>query len=127
MLKYVDLQMGLMYGCLVEDVLTGLVIQCRGWRPVYFSPERKAFLGAAPTTLLETLVQHERWAEGDLQILLSRYCPFTHGYKKIPLGLRLSYLIYLLWPPTSLASLYYVIVPSLCLLKGIYLFPQVTN
>ncbi|XP_062088073.1 cellulose synthase-like protein E6 isoform X1 [Humulus lupulus] len=120
-------EMGLMYGCLVEDMLTGLVIQCRGWRSVYYSPERKAFLGAAPTTLLQTLVQQKRWAEGDLQILLSRYCPLTYGYKKIPLRLRLSYLVYFLWSLNCFASLYYVIVPSLCLLKGISLFPQVSS
>ncbi|XP_030491015.2 cellulose synthase-like protein E1 isoform X2 [Cannabis sativa] len=120
-------EMGLMYGCLVEDMLTGLVIQCRGWRSVYYSPERKAFLGAAPTTLLQVLVQQKRWAEGDLQILLSRYCPLTYGYGKIPLGLRLSYLVYFLWSLNCFASLYYVIVPSLCLLKGISLFPQMSN
>ncbi|PON90312.1 Cellulose synthase [Trema orientale] len=120
-------EMGLMYGCLVEDVLTGLLVQCRGWRSMYCSPERKAFLGAAPTTLLQTLVQHKRWTEGDLQILLSRYCPLTYGYQKIPIRLQLSYLLYLLWPLNCLPSLYYVIVPSLCLLKGISLFPQISN
>ncbi|PON57641.1 Cellulose synthase [Parasponia andersonii] len=120
-------EMGLIYGCLVEDVLTGLVIQCRGWRSVYCCPERKAFLGAAPTTLLQTLVQHKRWAEGDLQILLSRYCPLTYGYQKIPIRLQLSYFLYLLWPLNCLPSLYYIIVPSLCLLKGISLFPQMSD
>ncbi|XP_030491027.2 cellulose synthase-like protein E6 isoform X3 [Cannabis sativa] len=120
-------EMGVMYGCLVEDVLTGLVIQCRGWRSVYYNPEKKAFLGAAPTTLLQTLVQHKRWAEGCLQIFLSKYCPMTYGYKKIPLGLRVSYLVYLLWSLNSFASLYYVTVPSLCLLKGISLFPQISS
>ncbi|XP_062088068.1 cellulose synthase-like protein E6 isoform X2 [Humulus lupulus] len=120
-------EMGLMYGCLVEDMLTGLVIQCRGWRSVYYIPERKGFLGAAPTTLLQTLVQHKRWSEGFLQIFLSKYCPLTYGYKKIPLRLRLSYLIYLPWSLNCFASLYYVIVPTLCLLKGISLFPQMSN
>lgn len=120
-----DVQMGLLYGCLVEDILTGLVIQYRGWRSVYFNPERSAFLGAAPTTLLQTLVQHKRWSEGHFQIFLSRYCPLSHSYSRTSLGLRLSYLLYSLWPPTSLASLFYVIVPSLCLLRGISLFPQV--
>ncbi|XP_062088077.1 cellulose synthase-like protein E6 [Humulus lupulus] len=120
-------KMGVLYGCLVEDILTGLVIQYRGWRSVYYSPERKGFLGAAPTTLLQTLVQHKRWAEGCLQIFLSKYCPLTYGYKKIPLRLRLSYLVYLLWSLNCFASLYYVTVPTLCLLKGISLFPQMSN
>jgi cellulose synthase/poly-beta-1,6-N-acetylglucosamine synthase-like glycosyltransferase len=116
--------MGLKYGCPVEDILTGLAIHCRGWKSVYFNPERKAFLGVAPTTLLQSLVQHKRWTEGDFQIFVSN-CPFVYGYKKMPLKLQLSYSPYLLWAANCLATLYYVAVPSLCLLRGISLFPQV--
>ncbi|KAK4588671.1 hypothetical protein RGQ29_019614 [Quercus rubra] len=118
-------EIGVKYDSAVEDVLTGLAIQCRGWRSIYFSPERKGFLGVAPTTLLQSLVQHRRWSDGDFQIFASRHCPFVLGYKNIPLKLQLSYCIYPLWAPTSLTTLYYVIVPSLCLLKGISLFPQI--
>ncbi|KAG7988536.1 hypothetical protein I3843_03G191400 [Carya illinoinensis] len=120
-------EMGLKYGCPVEDVITGLAIQCRGWRSIYFNPERKGFLGLAPTTLLQTLIQHRRWSEGDFQIFVSRYCPFVYGYKKIPLKLQLSYCPYLLWAPNCLATLYYVAVPSLCLLRGIPLFPKISS
>ncbi|XP_059437213.1 cellulose synthase-like protein E6 [Corylus avellana] len=120
-------EMGLKYGCAVEDVLTGLAIHCRGWRSIYFNPERKGFLGVAPTTLLQSLVQLKRWSEGDFQIFASRYCPFVHGYKKTPLKHQLSYCIYLLWAPTCLPTLYYVVVPSLCLLRGISLFPEISN
>ncbi|XP_023917838.1 cellulose synthase-like protein E1 isoform X3 [Quercus suber] len=120
-------EIGLKYDSAVEDVLTGLAIQCRGWRSIYFNPERKGFLGVAHTTLLQSLVQHRRWSDGDFQILASRHCPFVLGYKKIPLKLQLSYCIYPLWAPTSLTTLYYVIVPSLCLLKGISLFPQISE
>ncbi|XP_002522779.2 cellulose synthase-like protein E1 [Ricinus communis] len=120
-------EMGLKYGCPVEDVITGLSIQCKGWKSVYFSPERKAFLGVAPTTLSQTLVQHKRWSEGDLQILLSKYSPAWYANGKISLGLQLGYCCYCLWAPNSLATLYYTIFPSLCLLKGISLFPQVSS
>ncbi|RVW78128.1 Cellulose synthase-like protein E6 [Vitis vinifera] len=50
---------GLKYGCPMEDVLTGLSIQCRGWKSIYFTPERKVFLGVAPTTLLQSLIPHK--------------------------------------------------------------------
>ncbi|KAK4588667.1 hypothetical protein RGQ29_019611 [Quercus rubra] len=120
-------EMGLKYGCPVEDIVTGLAIQCRGWRSIYFNPERKAFLGVAPTTLLQSLVQHKRWSEGDFQIFASRYSPFVMGYKKIPLKLQLSYCYFLLWAANCLATLYYVVVPSLCLLRGISLFPEISN
>ncbi|KAK3419386.1 hypothetical protein EUGRSUZ_H05074 [Eucalyptus grandis] len=103
-------EMGLMYGCAAEDVFTGFIVQCRGWRSIYFNPERKGFLGLAPTTLLQSL-----------------YCPLLYGHDKIPLKLQLSYCVYLLWAANCLASLFYVTIPSLCLLRGISLFPKVSS
>ncbi|KAA8527077.1 hypothetical protein F0562_008694 [Nyssa sinensis] len=120
-------EMGLKYGCPVEDVITGLSIQCKGWKSVYFNPERKAFLGVAPTSLDQTLVQHKRWSEGDLQILLSKYSPAWYGLGKINPGHLMGYCTYCLWAPNSLPFLYYSIVPSLYLLNGISLFPQISS
>ncbi|TYG95486.1 hypothetical protein ES288_A11G272200v1 [Gossypium darwinii] len=120
-------EMGLIYGFLVEDIITGLNIQCKGWKSMYLSPERDGFLGVAPITLLQTLVQHKRWMDGHLQVFLSRYCPLLYGYKKIPLKLRLAYCPYNLWAANCLATLYIVVVPCLCLLKGISLFPKISS
>ncbi|MBA0676280.1 hypothetical protein Goari_017770 [Gossypium aridum] len=120
-------EMGLKYGCPVEDVITGLSIQCRGWKSVYYNPERKAFLGVAPTTLAQILVQHKRWSEGDFQILLSKYSPAWFANGKISLGLQLGYCCYCLWATNCLAVLYYSIVPSLYLLRGIPLFPELSS
>ncbi|KAL7186772.1 hypothetical protein ACSBR2_028488 [Camellia fascicularis] len=121
-------EMGLMYGCPVEDIITGLTIQCRGWKPVYYYPEtRKAFVGIAPTTLDQALVQQKRWSEGMFQIFLSKYCPFIYGHGKIKLGAQMGYCVCLLWAPCSFPILYYVTIPSICLLRGIALFPEVSN
>ncbi|PON43428.1 Cellulose synthase [Parasponia andersonii] len=120
-------EMGLKYGCSVEDVITGLSIQSQGWKSVYFNPSRPAFLGVAPTTLAQTLVQHKRWSEGHFQIFLSKYSTAWYAYKKISLGLQLGYCCYSLWAPNCLATLYYSFVPSLYLLSGIPLFPRVTS
>ncbi|XP_059663643.1 cellulose synthase-like protein E6 [Cornus florida] len=120
-------EMGLMYGCPVEDVITGLVIKCRGWKPVYFNPRRDGFLGLAPVTLLQSLIQHKRWSEGDFQIFLSKHCPFVYGYRRIPLILQISYCCYMGWAPNCLATLYYVAVPPLCTLRGISLFPKLSS
>ena len=119
------LQMGMMYGCPVEDVITGLSIQCKGWRSIYFNPPKKCFLGMGPLTLGQFLVQHKRWSEGMFQIFISKYCPFIYGHGKIKLRLQMAYSLYLLWALISLPMLYYVIFPSLYLLKGIPLFPKV--
>ncbi|KAG6394167.1 hypothetical protein SASPL_144747 [Salvia splendens] len=120
-------EMGLKYGCPVEDVATGLSIKCKGWRSVHFNPGRKGFLGVAPVTLLSTLIQHTRWSEGNFQIFLSKYCPLIYGHGKIPIQLQISYLCYNLWGVNCLATLYYVTVPTFCLLKGINLFPQFSS
>ncbi|TYJ11184.1 hypothetical protein E1A91_A11G257700v1 [Gossypium mustelinum] len=120
-------EMGLKYGILVEDIITGLSIKCRGWKSMYLNPEREGFLGVAPTTLLQLLVQHTRWAEGHLQIFLSRYCSLVYGYKRIPLKLRLAYCPFNLWAANCLATLYYVVVPCLFLLKGFSLFPKISS
>ena len=116
------LQLGLLYGCLVEDVITGLSIQCKGWKSVYYNPTRKAFIGLAPTTLLEALVQHKRWTEGHFQVF-----PYAawHAYGKISIGLQMGYCYYNLWAPNCLATIYYSVIPSLYLLKGTSLFPPV--
>ncbi|KAJ0720007.1 putative cellulose synthase (UDP-forming) [Helianthus annuus] len=120
-------EMGLKYGCPVEDILTGLSIHCRGWKSVYYNPNRKAFLGVSTTTLDQTLVQHKRWSEGDLLVLISKYSPAWFRLGKVNPGLIMGYLIYCLWAPSSVPTLYYSIVPSVCLLKGVPLFPAVTS
>lgn len=120
-------EIGLKYGCPVEDIITGLAIQCRGWDSVYINPQRKAFIGLSPTTLAQTLLQHKRFSEGNFSIFLSKYCPFLFGHGKIKLRLQMGYCIYGLWAPNSLPTLYYVIIPSLSLLKGIPLFPEITS
>uniref|UniRef100_A0A0D9YXM5 Uncharacterized protein n=1 Tax=Oryza glumipatula TaxID=40148 RepID=A0A0D9YXM5_9ORYZ len=118
------IEKGVRYGCPLEDVTTGLQIQCRGWRSVYYNPKRKGFLGMTPTSLGQILVLYKRWTEGFLQISLSRYSPFLLGHGKIKLGLQMGYSVCGLWAVNSFPTLYYVTIPSLCFLNGISLFPE---
>ncbi|KAJ8644397.1 hypothetical protein MRB53_006145 [Persea americana] len=120
-------EMGLKYGCLVEDVLTGLAIHCKGWKSIYFDPSRDAFLGLAPTTLLQSLVQHKRWVEGHLQIVFSRHCPFIQGHGKIKLPHQMAYCFFNLWPLHAIPTVYYAVIPPIYLLHGIPLFPEITS
>ncbi|KAL5718910.1 hypothetical protein ACHQM5_011764 [Ranunculus cassubicifolius] len=120
-------EMGLKYGCPVEDVITGISIHCRGWKSVYYNPKRVGFLGMAPNTLTQTLVQHKRWSEGDFQVILSKYGPLSQGIGRMKLGHQMAYCIYCLWAANCLATLCYSIVPPLCLLNGISLFPQISS
>ncbi|ONH99324.1 hypothetical protein PRUPE_6G024800 [Prunus persica] len=120
-------EMGLKYGCPVEDIITGLSIHCRGWKSVYCNPAREAFLGLAPATLPHILVQHKRWSEGNFHIFLSKYSPAWYAYGKIRLGHQLGYLRYSLWASNCLATLVYSTLPSLYLLRGASLFPQMSS
>jgi len=125
MYEYFSLQMGLLYDCVVEDVITGLYILCKGWTSVYYNPTRRPFLGLTPTTLPESLVQHKRWSEGGFQVALSKFSPIWYAFGLINPGLQMSYCYYNLWVLNSFPTMYYCIIPSLYLLKGIPLFPQV--
>ncbi|XP_048425366.1 cellulose synthase-like protein E6 isoform X3 [Pyrus x bretschneideri] len=120
-------EMGLKYGCPVEDIITGLSIHCRGWKSVNCNPTRKAFLGLAPATLPDVLVQYKRWSEGNLQILLSKYSPAWYAYGKISLGHQLGYLRYSFWAANCWATLVYSVLPALYLLRGTSLFPQISS
>ncbi|KAK4275299.1 hypothetical protein QN277_018408 [Acacia crassicarpa] len=120
-------EMGLVYGMPAEDAVTGLVISCRGWKSIYYNPERKAFLGLAPTNLDVLLVQHKRWGHGLSQIFFSKYCPFFYGYNKLSLGLQMGYCVYFLWAFMSLPTLHYLVVLPISTLRGIPLFPQLPS
>ncbi|OEL33690.1 Cellulose synthase-like protein E6 [Dichanthelium oligosanthes] len=120
-------EIGVKYDCPVEDVITGLTIHCRGWKSVYNNPPRAAFIGVAPTTLAQTILQHKRWSEGNFSIFLSKFCPFIFGKGNISLQHQMAYSIYGLWAPNSLPTLYYVIIPSLGFLKGTPLFPEIMS
>ncbi|CAA7407788.1 unnamed protein product [Spirodela intermedia] len=120
-------EVGLKYGCPVEDVITGLSIQCKGWKSVFFNPTRGAFLGIAPMTLSQTILQHKRWSEGDFQILLSPFSPFLYGRHSTGLLLQMGYSIYCLWAPNSIPTICYSLIPSLSLLGRTTLYPQVSS
>ncbi|KAL0292533.1 UNVERIFIED_CONTAM: Cellulose synthase-like protein G3, partial [Sesamum radiatum] len=46
-----QLSVGFRYGSLVEDYYTGYRLHCEGWKSVYCSPERPAFLSEMPIAL----------------------------------------------------------------------------
>jgi len=111
----------------VEDVITGLQMHAHGWKSVYYNPSISAFSGVAPTSLLHTLVQLKRWGEGHMQLTLSRFRPKWYGDQKINICLLLGYWHHNFFAITSLSVLYYSIIPSLYILKGVSLFPKVIS
>jgi cellulose synthase/poly-beta-1,6-N-acetylglucosamine synthase-like glycosyltransferase len=120
-------EVGMIYGCAVEDVLTGFVIQSRGWKSIYCSPSKKAFLGGAPVNLNDTLIQNKRWTAGFLEFFLSKFCPYVYGIQRTRITQRMCYGWLCLMAPSSLYILCYGLVPALFILNGVSLFPKASN
>ncbi|KAH9290246.1 hypothetical protein KI387_034363, partial [Taxus chinensis] len=117
-------KVGMLYDCAVEDVLTGFSIQCRGWKSVFYSPKRDAFVGCAPVNLNDALTQHKRWATGHFEIFVSKFSPATHGLRHTRIAQCMGYSFYGLWAPSSLPIICYGLLPALCMLNGQSIFPQ---
>lgn len=115
----------MIYGCAVEDVLTGFVIQCRGWKSIYYTPRRKAFLGDAPVNMNDTLIQIKRWSAGFLEFFFSKFCPYVYGIQRTSTAQCMCYGVFCLWAPSSLYILCYGLLPALAMLNGLSLFPKV--
>ncbi|GMH25486.1 hypothetical protein Nepgr_027329 [Nepenthes gracilis] len=77
--------------------------------------------------MTQLLVQQKRWGEGLLQLMLSKYSPLWRGCGRISFGLQLGYSYYGLWAANGLATLCYSTIPSLFLLKGIPVFPEISG
>lgn len=103
-----------------EDMHTGLRMQLRGWRVVYYN--RTVARGLAPQTFSAYNTQWHRWGLGAMQVLREERPLFRRG---LSLGQRISYLssFYFYW--TSVQKLFYLLVPAFCVLTG--LFPLVAD
>ncbi|KMS97558.1 hypothetical protein BVRB_5g125820 [Beta vulgaris subsp. vulgaris] len=121
------IKLGFRYGSLVEDYYTGYRMQCEGWRSIFCSPKRSAFLGDSPVTLIDLLSQCKRWTNGLLDVLFSRYSTITFGFQKMGLLMSFAYTYYAIWPILCIALTIYAFIPQLALLKGISTFPQISD
>ncbi|XP_021767860.1 cellulose synthase-like protein G3 isoform X1 [Chenopodium quinoa] len=120
-------KLGFRYGSLVEDYYTGYRMQCEGWRSMFCSPQRPAFLGDSPVTLIDLLSQCKRWINGLLDVLFSRYSTMTYGIQKLGLVMSFTYTHYTLWPIISIPFTIYAFIPQLALIKGISTFPEISD
>ncbi|KAF9608101.1 hypothetical protein IFM89_006028 [Coptis chinensis] len=120
-------KIGFRYHSLVEDVLTGMLLHTKGWTSVYYDPPQPAFLGTGTTNLNDTLVQNTRWNSGLLQVSVSKFCPLTYQPSKMSILQTLAYSCLAFQALTSFSVLCLSIVPQLCLLKGITLYPKVSD
>ncbi|XP_042026830.1 cellulose synthase-like protein G3 [Salvia splendens] len=120
-------EVGYRYFAVVEDYFTGFNLHCEGWNSVYLNPSRPCFLGSSPMSLGDTLVQNTRWFLGLSQVALSKYSPLVYG------ALRMSLLQSMVYAELAYYAIYFLpvfilaLVPQLCLLAGIPLYPEVSS
>eukprot|EP01018_Ginkgo_biloba_P002112 Gb_06082 [translate_table: standard] len=118
-------EVGWIYGSSTEDVMTGLKLHCRGWRSVYYSPSKPAFVGSSVTSSPDMFYQRKRWTTGMLEIFVSKSGPLLHHAKGLmKFRQRLSYLALCGYGLLSLPALLYGILPSMalcCLIIWVFL------
>ncbi|XP_042943228.1 cellulose synthase-like protein G2 [Carya illinoinensis] len=120
-------EVGFLYDSVAEDFFTGFILHCRGWTSIYYNPLRPQFLGSGNTKLNDLLTQGIRWTSGIVEVGFSKFCPFIYG------PLRMSFLESMCYGEITIFPFYFVsvwcfaIIPQLCLLNGIPLYPKVSN
>ncbi|KAF2318135.1 hypothetical protein GH714_041488 [Hevea brasiliensis] len=118
------IQMGFRYGSLVEDFFTGYQLRCEGWRSMFCNPDRPAFLGNAPISLVDSLNQLKRWAVGVFEVGFSKYSPMIYGIRRLGLLMTLLYSQYAFWPIWSIPITTYAFLPQLALINRVRVFPK---
>ena len=119
------MQIGVRYGSLSEDYYTGYQLHCNGWKSFFCHPDRPAFLGDTPITLIDVLNQNKRWSVGALGVTISKYCPLTYGVSKLGFLMAYSYAYYAFWSSLSIPITIYAFLPQLALLARVSVFPKV--
>ncbi|XP_031400694.1 cellulose synthase-like protein G3 isoform X4 [Punica granatum] len=120
-------KVGFRYGSLVEDYFTSYQLHCKGWKSIYCHPNRPAFLGDAPTSLIDMLNQLKRWVVGLHEVTFSRYSVVTYGFRFLGLLMGLSYAHYALWPMWAIPIVVYSVVPQLALINALPVFPMLSG
>ncbi|XP_020524515.1 cellulose synthase-like protein H2 isoform X2 [Amborella trichopoda] len=116
-------QVGWVYGSSTEDLLLSLKLFSTGWRSVYCTPQPPAFLGCAPSSGPETLLQQRRWAAGQLELFVGRHSPLLSTItKKLEIRQCLAFLS--IWALRPIPEIFYSILPALSLLTNTHFMPK---
>jgi cellulose synthase (UDP-forming) len=105
---------------ITEDMHTGLRLQKKGWRVIYYN--RTVARGLAPQTFAGFATQWQRWGQGAMQVLRRENVLFSKG---LSFAQRVCYFSshYYYW--MSYQKLLNLLTPVFCLLTGI--FPLVAD
>ncbi|CAJ1958473.1 unnamed protein product [Sphenostylis stenocarpa] len=73
------------------------------------------------------MLQLVKWLSELLLLGISKYSPFTHGFSTMPIMHAFTYCFITMSSLYAVVFILYGIVPQVCLLKGISVFPKVTD
>ncbi|KAL3507690.1 hypothetical protein ACH5RR_033072 [Cinchona calisaya] len=120
-------EVGYSYESLLESTFTGYLLHNKGWKSVYLYPKIPGFLGCTTVDMKDAMVQLMKWASGLVQVGLSKYSPLLYGISNMSILQSLSYAYFTFTHFFSIACMVYGIIPQLCFVKGIPLFPEVSS
>nr|QKE45418.1 cellulose synthase like G [Lotus japonicus] len=120
-------EVGFSYGILLESTITGYLLHCRGWKSAYLYPKTPCFLGCAPTDIKEGMLQLVKWLSELCLFAVSKYSPFTYGFSRLPIMPTFTYCFLAASSLYAIVFILYGIVPQVCFLKGIPVFPKATD
>eukprot|EP00256_Glycine_max_P033634 XP_006578997.2 cellulose synthase-like protein G1 [Glycine max] len=121
-------EVGFSYGILLESSITGYILHSRGWKSAYLYPKTPCFLGCAPTDIKEGMLQLVKWLSELLLLgVSSKYSPFTYGFSRMSILHTFTYCFMTMSSLYAVVFILYGIVPQVCLLKGIPVFPKATD
>lgn len=120
-------EIGFSYGILLESTITGYLLHSRGWKSAYLYPKTPCFLGCAPTDIKEGMLQLVKWLSELCLFAVSKYSPFTYGFSRMSAIHNFTYCFMSISSIYAIGFILYGIVPQVCFLKGIPVFPKVTD
>jgi cellulose synthase/poly-beta-1,6-N-acetylglucosamine synthase-like glycosyltransferase len=94
---------------------TTRAIGCNVWdgSPIFCSPNRAAFLGDAPITLVDLLNQQKRLAIGLLEVVFSKFSSLNFGIRSMGLLMGLAYAHIGMWAFWPIPITIYAFLPQL--------------
>ncbi|EOX93253.1 Cellulose synthase-like B4, putative isoform 2, partial [Theobroma cacao] len=120
------IEVGLTYGSVTEDVLTGLRIHTMGWKSVLLMPSPPAFMGCAPPGGPVSMTQMKRWGTGLLEVLFSKHSPILSAFStKLHFRQALAYLQIVMWASRSIPQFCYNMLSAYCITTDSQFLPKV--
>ncbi|XP_038876182.1 cellulose synthase-like protein G1 isoform X2 [Benincasa hispida] len=120
-------KIGFSYDCLLESTFTGYLLQCKGWTSAYLYPKRPCFLGSSPVDMKDAIIQMLKWSSELFQVGFSKYSPLIYGISRMSILQSMSYAYFAFSSLLSVAFVLYGVIPQWGFLKGIPLYPKLSD